>query len=238
MKKIAFILFLILQITSVYTPTYSFAQSDDDEFTYKLEKSHLLYYHSFTELGYYCCLGDLEKVKELLDAGADIERAMTDEIFVAGALHCSVSVENVEIVRYLTTKGVNLNQSLGEASYTPLVAAIQHYKDREKAYTIVKILLEAGANPDGCGYMYFDDVLTFYPLIEAVKMGDVRIVKMLIDRGADFEFYNAREDHILDIASKLEDKKSAATITEMLVKAGVKQSTEQKYGKAGPNLLP
>lgn len=158
----------------------------------------------------------------MIENGSDIEEGMANDCFVYGTIHPAIISENIELVKLLLDRGVDVNAISSESSTTPLITAINQYQDSEKAYTIVKLLLEAGAKPDGPGYLGFDGVSTFYPLIEAVKMGDIKITELLIKHGASFEFENSWEESIIDLAEQFPDKNIAQKLKEILTKAGAK----------------
>lgn len=115
---------------------------------------------------------------------------------------------------------MKLDLPYGEASYTPLIEVIKNYDDREMAFTITKLLLDAGANPNGYGNVsYENSVPTYYPLIEAVMKGDAEIVELLIDSGADFELENSWEPSIIKLIDDLPDKELIRRIKGVVIAA-------------------
>ena len=90
--------------------------------------------------------GDLEKVKRLVDSGADISFA--DELGMT-ALHYAAKGEHLPVMRFLIDAGADVNahdeQRAGE---TPLGEVAQ-----ECSFEVAEILIEAGADPTIPGFM-------------------------------------------------------------------------------------
>lgn len=90
-------------------------------------------------------------------------------------LQQAIESSDVEAVRFLTERGVDVNES-GKGTLTPLHMAAQHGNAE-----IVRLLLRCGADVDAeCA---FEDGMT--PLREAVKWGHLDVCKLLIQYGAD-----------------------------------------------------
>lgn len=122
-----------------------------------------------------CYSGNLNLVKMLVEAGADVD--LPDSCGTVPLVRAIVSWhETDEVVKYLIECGANVNACAGE-TWTPLEAAVH-----ENAADIVKLLLDAGANPQICSEK------TEYSLVTAADWGYVDIVKMLLDAGADPNF--------------------------------------------------
>ncbi len=91
--------------------------------------------------------GDLNKVKELIEKGFDINAFDEDLSFTP--LHYAVLGKHLEVIKYLLTNGANINankeEKIGE---TPLgeVAA-------NCSYEMAELLVNAGANPTIPGWM-------------------------------------------------------------------------------------
>lgn len=144
-----------------------------------------------------CYNGDMSKIKELIDDGTDIESdAMQDLNFVYSALVCAIKGEKVDAVEYLITKGANVNRLHTEFFATPLSYAAG-VEDKEKRMEIARLLIEAGANPDGAEKSSFE--YTDYPLIAAIDRGDVDFFKLLIENGASVIIKDEPENYV-DIA--------------------------------------
>ena len=195
--------------------------------------------------------GDLEKVKEMLDKGADpntaylrhialheaadnnrieivsllIDRgAQLDLISPSGhtALHEAVASGHVEIVRLLIDRGSKMDV-ISERDSTPLMIAMNRRKD-----AIATLLIEKGADihvrdRDGCSV-----------LIHAVRNDNVKQVHLLLDRGADLDvtckinITNA-QDKSVDVrgtALAMAQIKGSTSIARLLDKA-----ERDRYGK-------
>ena len=85
--------------------------------------------------------GDIDKVKELIENGADINAFDEDLSFTP--LHYAVTEKHIEVVKYLLSKGANVNahqeEKIGE---TPLGEV-----EENCSYEMAEILIKAGANP-------------------------------------------------------------------------------------------
>ena len=125
---------------------------------------------------------------------------------------------NLERVRDLLSKGVDPT-SPWQSHWRPLCNAIN-----EGHSDVIKILLEAGANPHG-----IDN--TKSPLHYAVWKGNTDAVKMLLDAGADPNKEKFREETPLDLAYRKNHKE----VIQLLVNAGQKAKTRRT--SANPEIL-
>ena len=121
---------------------------------------------AMTPLLYATRTGDLEMVRLLVDAGADIERGdangirpLLDSILNASVASSGRASEHVEIARFLVGLGAQVNAAdwYGE---TPLWAAVDLRNldvtgptqdngiDRAEALALIRLLLERGADPN------------------------------------------------------------------------------------------
>lgn len=118
-----------------------------------------------------CFLGNMEKVTQLLNDGADVNgRAESG----ATPLTNAAGMNKAEIVELLLSKGAdpNLKDGLGDP---PLVIAAKTWKN----VAIMKLLLEKGADPNLAGQL--DDT----PLIVAARWGKAELVTLLLAHRAD-----------------------------------------------------
>ena len=149
---------------------------------------------------------DLDKVRILLKAGADVNVAQGDGMT---ALHWSAENRSVEMAAMLIYAGANVEAVTRIGGYTPL-----HLASRSGSAAIVQELLEAGANPTvassagGATPLHFaasassrGSVISFLdhgaeidaresdweqtPLMFAASLGSTEIVEMLLSLGAD-----------------------------------------------------
>lgn len=129
---------------------------------------------------------DLELVKLLLDAGADVALENNDG---ETALMRAAINGRYEVVELLLARGANINQKSSQDLWTALMVAANN-----DHFEVVKLLLKAGAlidaqNSDG------DTAL-----ILAVREGYVQIVKWLLEQGAFTHLTNRQNQTALDIA--------------------------------------
>ena len=149
---------------------------------------------------------DLDKVRILLKAGADVNVAQGDGMT---ALHWSAENRSVEMAAMLIYAGANVEAVTRIGGYTPL-----HLASRSGSAAIVQELLEAGANPTvassagGATPLHFaasassrGSVISLLdhgaeidaresaweqtPLMFAASLGRTEIVELLLSQGAD-----------------------------------------------------
>lgn len=138
-------------------------------------------------LGAACRNADVTAVKTLLDQGVNIN-AVTSLLLALSAKDPFGSIpynktgsQIVETVKFLLCKGADVNRS-SENGYTPLCAAAgnDYQEDTTVNVTLVKILLDAGADPNKHGR----DVDA--PIIRAIRdCFSLEILRELIRKGAD-----------------------------------------------------
>jgi len=137
--------------------------------------------NGFTLLGYACRENKISMVEKLLNRGADVEKAETDEFYEFGALFVAVRGEAVELVRLLLNKGADPNRYLNEERLSFLSIAC-----RQSNYEIARLLIENGALVDGLGDNEWTDY-AFCPLVDAVGSGSIQLVQLLLDNGANVD---------------------------------------------------
>jgi ankyrin repeat protein len=110
----------------------------------------------------------------------------TENVNVSGVngeslLHEAVCWINVDAVRLLLSRGANAD-ALDRHGDTPLIyAASRHQHDIDKLYGIIKLLLEAGADPNIRG----SKGMTAIRWAVTNPSGDFRLVRLLLQHGAD-----------------------------------------------------
>jgi len=138
--------------------------------------------YDFTELGLAIYEDDLNTAKKLIEAGASKSSCLSDEIFVYDVLYTSVMFGKIKFVEYFTNAEEGVNKVYDENGTTVLTFACKS-DEPETSFRISQLLLDAGADVNGGGDMGFDYI--FYPLFEAVKKNNLRLVKFLVEKGAD-----------------------------------------------------
>jgi len=155
----------------------------------------------------------LECATELLDAGADINKPDPDNV---SPLILSLVNMRYDIAMELINRGADINQ-WDFFGRTPLFAAVDTHLvpgrsnrgdlptlDKHSAFDVAKLLLEKGANPDISLKLYppareivYDRANDFTlmntgssPIQQASYMGDIDMMKLLIEHGADWRRAN------------------------------------------------
>ena len=119
-------------------------------------------------------LGDTERVRELLSAGANPNAAIAAVFFGAPVLYVSAGSEgSTDVVALLLDAGADPHLTQEDGSTALHVAA------KRGNVRIAKLLMEKGANPNAT----YTNGLP--PLIDASIQGNTRMVDALIDGGAD-----------------------------------------------------
>jgi ankyrin repeat protein len=160
-----------------------------------------------TPLLYAARHGHLEVAKVLLDNGADIDQSEANEIF---PLLMAISNDNMALADFLIERGARIN---GADWYgrSPLWEAVNvrnlylhsefldNFVDREEALQLISKLLEHGADVNartketppfrnnflGVGSLEWVDFTGQTPFLSAALSGDVTVMKLLLDHGAD-----------------------------------------------------
>jgi ankyrin repeat protein len=127
-----------------------------------------------TVLGKTVAAGDVEKIRTLLDAGADIHylRSGGYDVLI-DAMHGQSVTNNenlVSVVKLLIERGAELNQ---ESDYGESALRIA---SRLGWFEVVRVLLEAGADAS---------LLQWTDLMHAIALGSLQDVEWLLAQGAD-----------------------------------------------------
>jgi len=83
---------------------------------------------------------DLELIMFLIDSGADIYDFDEEGVSI---FDMAVTYNNIEMVKYLISKGIDVNATTRRSRFTPLMAAACYGR-----VEIAKLLLQNGANKD------------------------------------------------------------------------------------------
>jgi uncharacterized protein len=121
-------------------------------------------------------LGDLERVRTLLDADPGLANAVAEDGF--GPLGLAGFFARERVVRLLLERGARVDApSSNGMRVMPL-----HSAAASRAVPIARLLLEHGAPVDA---RQGDGELGFTPLMEAAYNGQVEMVEALVNHGAD-----------------------------------------------------
>ncbi|ORX61211.1 ankyrin [Piromyces finnis] len=177
---------------------------------------------------------DIEKIKNLIDSGVDINRRnldgctplfyavktgnleITKYIIECGAylnlmdrygytpLSHAIKIGSLEIVKYLIEKEIDINV-INEYGYTPLIYAI-----KKEDIDIIKYLVKNGANINEI------DKNVYTPLFYAIKKRNFEIIKYLIHHGADIHLHTRYSKTSLNYAIRCGD----INIVKYLIECG------------------
>ena len=133
-----------------------------------------------TALSAYVELGDIERVREVLDAGANPngpdqyseERRDCFGLFRPNPVHCAAYIGDVEITRILIEAGANVNVSGAECS-SPLQAAISY--NHPEIFDMILNADNFDINYSECSNGY---------LKAAIRKRNGRAIKVLLGKGA------------------------------------------------------
>jgi ankyrin repeat protein len=126
--------------------------------------------------------GDVNKIKELISKGQDIEAMDSDPLSKYDApkgtpLHWAAKAGKTEVVKFLIEKGASVNALTYYGDCTILESPLD-YAVMGKHKKIVIILLEAGSDVESAGHNFH------WPLQSAVKIGAIDIADILLNHGA------------------------------------------------------
>jgi len=130
--------------------------------------------------------GDLQTVKKLVTAGADVNQRSNDRYYYLDEkpliewvypLYVAVRNNDVEKVRYLIEQGASVN-AVSMQSTTGFETAL-HMSVRRGNPEITTLLLEAGANPNNLNH------LEQTPLFTSATNGEIAITKLLLKYGVN-----------------------------------------------------
>ncbi len=143
------------------------------------------YFNLDDALRYAVQKGQIERIEELLKHNADINQQDVDGRTL---LMDAIASEQLEMVRYLVQNGIEVN--VHDRYDSALSLAIDHEKPE-----IVELLLQNGAS---ISYAEEHDEETMFSL--AVEGGNLKIVKLLHEYGADIHQLTYDEDTALEAA--------------------------------------
>jgi ankyrin repeat protein len=140
----------------------------------------------FRSLAKAAAAGDLDAVRKVLAGRAGIDTRGTRGFT---PLIEAIIFDHTAVALYLVERGADPNAAARDGS-TPLTwAAIRSARVRHRNVKLTESLLAAGAAVDG------RDRDGFTPLIWAANRGSVRLVELLLARGADVNAKTTEEDN-------------------------------------------
>lgn len=120
-----------------------------------------------------CALGDLDRVRNMLDEDAALlDRRSTDGYPPLGL---AIFFQHPDVARFLIERGADVNAPAENTNRVAPVHAAAAACDRET----MRILLERGADPNA------RQQLDFTPIHGAASRGDIEMAKLLLEHGAD-----------------------------------------------------
>ncbi len=157
--------------------------------------------------------GDVERVRELLAAGADCDARDGEG---ATALMLAAYAGNLAVVKTLIEAGADVN-ARGEGGWSPLMKAA-HNAELDRGFAdVAQALIDAGANveaPIGFGVR---------PLMLAAGYGETAVVDTLLRAGADVLARNdggltalmmVKQKHYVDVINLLHQAEQEAGVGE------------------------
>lgn len=146
----------------------------------KLNKSSKLSYeeqNTLTEALIQAAIADdVDKIKQLIDEGADIQRELDDNF--GTPLYAAIGAQAENAVKFFIDAGVD-PQRTSNGGVHPINYLLQNDKIN---YELLEYLLNHGINANSIG----ESGVT--PLIAAIDKKDIRAVNILLENGADANF--------------------------------------------------
>lgn len=159
-----------------------------------------------TRIHFAALAGDLAKVKEFLENGADVSKKVGN----TSVLHAASAGGNRQIVEIILSKGVDINERI-RGGQTAL-----HWAARSGSTEVTEFLIDKGLDINA------KDFWKWTPLHYACSKNRADTVTALLARGADL---TAREE--LDMTPlEVAEKEGHTEIVELLKKHGAKESDE------------
>jgi ankyrin repeat protein len=150
------------------------------------------------------CLGDLDRVRALLDAEPARVHAVSPDGF--SPVGYSAYFGHLALLRELVARGGDVNAASRNAMRVcPLHSAAAH-SDQAKAALLARVVLEAGADPNARQHGGFT------PLHEAVLNRNRELVQLLLQHGADAKLANEKDVTPIDLARERSDAELLAML--------------------------
>ena len=153
--------------------------------------------------------GDLDALKRLLGNPPDFPNCRGPRAVGEIVLEYAIYHSPLAFVRALLELGAEANYG-DPAGFPSLIAAIS--TDRADRYEIVELLLDFGANTQQRG------VNDYTPLHYAAARNDVRVIKLLLSRGADSSARTGIDDYTTPLEEA--ENRGFAEAVQVLSEAG------------------
>jgi len=152
-----------------------------------------------------CARGSLELAKLLRPGVSTLDTRKSDGWH---ALHFAVAANNFELAQYICLEDpllVNISDKLG---VTALLLAVE-----KQNIEIVRLLLQRGAKTTPAQFNEESFVSDTWepPIVAAATVGDVRIMRMLVDCGADVNVASPHDGHTALLEAVMEKNLEAVT---------------------------
>lgn len=170
---------------------------------------------------------DLEKVREVVQAGANIEAR--DSRYQATPLFWAVTQQNFQIIRYLVESGADIH-AVDRSNcnvFHELARLKLHFYNPEKSAEILdffveqKVDINARSRPNGTTAIFM-----------AALFGNYDLFQQLWRRGADVTIKNVNDVSILHVLYGLPDEKVTQELLQMLLAAGLGIDAKEADGSA------
>jgi ankyrin repeat protein len=138
------------------------------------------------------CLGELQRVSELLNSHPDQVNSVSPDGF--SPLGYSAFFGHLDVLQALLRRGARVNEaSRNGMRVCPLHSAAATV-DEQKALTLARLLLEAGAHPNA------QQQGGYTALHEAALHGKLALLELLLEHGADPQLANDKAERPIDLA--------------------------------------
>lgn len=161
---------------------------------------------------------DIEKVKSIVQNGIDINTPIVRD---ASAVYVAISYGHIDLARYFFEKKANLDPKSWNAR-AALIGAVN-----ERRYDSVNLLLKLGVDVNSTmkdSSKTEQWMASRTPLMWASNHGDIQMVSLLLDRGADVSV----SDSIGYTALMLAAANGNLKLIKLLVQAGADISAKEK----------
>lgn len=165
---------------------------------------------------------NIDKVRSLIDKGADVNLAADNERDVRTPLIAATFSKNTDIAKLLIEKGANVDLA-DKAGRTPLMFA-----SANGATETAKLLIKKGAKVDSASDAGYT------PLMFACAKGQTEAAKLLLNKGAKVE----RTNNVGWTPLMLASMNGATETTKFLIKHGADPSKKDRQGYTAFDLSP